>query len=333
MPKGTQFLAPLAAAWPTELWRGHVVVVAISGGADSVALARGLAALAEGSLDRLILAHLHHGRRGAPADADQAFVAQLARELSCPFETEQVPAEAYAGMGEVGFEATARRLRYAFLRQVACRRLAKFVVTAHTLDDQAETVLHRVVRGTGLRGLAGILRRDELMPGVELVRPLLGVRREAAREYLAELGQAFREDETNRDPAYTRNRIRAELMPQLGSFNPRAPEALANLAQSAQDLREYLEPILASLRGQVVRETDAGGLQLNCTLLQGTPEFLLRELLQSAWQQRGWPLREMDAGHWSSLVELIRLARGARDLPGGIRAAKQRGTLTLTRAG
>jgi tRNA(Ile)-lysidine synthase len=328
----TTFLASMATAWPVTRWGHQRIVVATSGGADSVALACGLAELIAGPRASLILAHLHHNRRGVAADRDQSFVAALAAQLACSFETDRVPASAYDDLERIGFEATARRLRYDFLRRTAARYNAPFVVTAHTLDDQAETVLHRIVRGTGLRGVASILRADELLPGVQLVRPLLSIRRQAAREYLAQIGQAFREDETNRDLTFTRNRIRAELVPLLeSSFNPRAAEALANLAQSAQDLRAYLEPILESLQTQVTRPADDGALHWNCSPLLTVPDFLLRELLQRAWQQQGWPMREMDATHWNSLVELIRAARGARDLPGALRAEKRREVLTLTR--
>jgi len=172
----------LAGAFTTYGWNDVGVVVAVSGGADSVALLRGMAS-ARSTLagsGRLIVAHFNHGLRGAESDADQAFV----EELAARFQLQCCSARAApAGSGHVAEEA-ARNQRYAFLLQTASTQGARVVATAHTADDQIETVLHRVVRGSGLSGLAGIPFTRSLSEAVALVRPLLHYRRAEILAYL-----------------------------------------------------------------------------------------------------------------------------------------------------
>ena len=194
-----------------ERLRGSGVVVAVSGGGDSVGLLRVLQASATGFGLRLSVAHLDHGTRGEEGRGDARFVADLASSLGLPFDLGH-----WRASRPNHFEADARRGRYEWLAGVARARGARHVAVGQTLDDQAETVLHRVVRGTGLRGLAGMPSRRRLEPGVVLVRPLLGVSRIEVRDYLEAIGQRFREDSTNLDTSRTRARIRLELLPEPG---------------------------------------------------------------------------------------------------------------------
>src|SRR5690606_29334038 len=154
----------------------------------------------------LTVAHLDHGARPGSAD-DARFVAELASSLGLPFELGRWSPERPGH-----FEADARQARYAWLEQVARRRGASAVAVAHTRDDQAETILHRIVRGTGLRGLAGMPARRRLSASVVLIRPLLGCSRADLRAYLAAIGQDVREDPTNTDTTRTRARIRHDLL-------------------------------------------------------------------------------------------------------------------------
>src|SRR3954468_11588552 len=181
-------LSKLAAAFPPERWRDVTTLVAVSGGADSVALLCGLAALKQGQGEgRLIAAHFNHQLRGAESDEDEAFVRRLARELTVDIEVGS--GDVRGGASGDGLEAAARSARYAFLTETARRSGARYVVTAHTADDQVETVLHRILRGTGLGGLAGIPRVRELTPGQALVRPLLSAGRADVTAYLLSLNQ------------------------------------------------------------------------------------------------------------------------------------------------
>ena len=182
----------------TIRWRdrglGVVWVVAVSGGSDSVGLLRALAALAPGLGLKLSVAHLDHGVRGDAARADAALVAELSAALGLPFDLGH-----WHPSRPGHFEADARQARYAWLTEVARARGAEAIAVGHTRDDQAETILHRILRGTGLRGLAGIPSRRPIAEGLTLVRPLLHVGREEIRVYLAALGQSYRDDASNAD--------------------------------------------------------------------------------------------------------------------------------------
>ena len=210
----------LAAAWPPESWADVSVLVAVSGGADSVALLRGLAGLKVGGEGKLVVGHFNHRLRGEESDGDEQFVARLAEELGLGLECGRLEAGDIDACPD-GIEEAARRQRYRFLTETAERVGARYVACAHTADDQVETVLHRILRGTGIAGLAGIPRCRRLSPAVTLIRPLLEVRRAELVDYLASLGQSYREDSSNLDRRFTRNRIRHDLLPQLAKdFNP-----------------------------------------------------------------------------------------------------------------
>ena len=176
----------VAQDWPPRVWQDVPVMVAVSGGADSVALLRILERLRPPAA-RLWVAHFHHGLRGADADADEQFVAALADRLKLGFRAGRVPASQLAA-GSDGLEAAARRARYAFLTTAAEQVGARYLAVAHTADDQAETILHRILRGTGPAGLAGMPRVRMLSPAVSLVRPLLTIRRLELRDYLEAAG-------------------------------------------------------------------------------------------------------------------------------------------------
>src|SRR5690606_34531993 len=169
------------------------------------------------------------------------------------------------------------------------RRGPRYVVVAHTADDQAETILHRVLRGTSLAGLAGIPRARELMPGVGLLRPLLEIRRAAAREYLELLGQPWREDASNLDRSWTRNRLRHELLPAIErDYNPQAVEALVRLGRLAAEANEVLDAAARDLLERATLRRDAVSIELDCRVLGKAPRYLVRAALVQAWDDQGW---------------------------------------------
>lgn len=186
------FEIELARAWPATLWSDVSVLVAVSGGADSVGLLRGLARLKCPGSGRLWVAHYNHGLRGAASEADERFVADLAAKLNLGFRSGRASDGQLAEPGHNGLEAAAREARYRFLQQTAEEVGARYLVTGHTADDQVETILHRILRGTGLAGLSGMGRIRPLSPAVTLIRPLLGIRRVEVREYLAAIDQPWR---------------------------------------------------------------------------------------------------------------------------------------------
>jgi len=229
----------------TSLLRpGQRIAVAVSGGADSVALLRRL--LEERPSIVLSVAHVHHGIRGAAADEDEAFVADLAAAHDLPFHLHRTDAPAAAATLHETLEEAARNLRYAFFRQIMVDGQVDAVATAHTLDDQAETVLHKLLRGAWTEGLSGIHPVLEDKPG-RILRPFLDNSHAAIQAWLLALPQPWREDTSNQDLAHTRNRIRLQLLPLLRTFNPRIAEQLARLASISADEEAYWQEELGRL--------------------------------------------------------------------------------------
>ncbi len=212
---------------------GDGVVVGLSGGPDSVFLLYALHTLQPRMDFTLWAVHVHHGIRGAEADRDEAFSKQLCAKLDIPFQAVHVAAPAYAAQHGLSLEEAARILRYEALeaaRQQLTQAPAAWIAVAHHLDDQAETVLHNLVRGAGLRGLAGMENRRN-----HVIRPLLSIKREDILKWLKQYDIPYVTDSTNADPHYTRNRIRSTVLPELREINP---EASAHIAHSAALLRE-----------------------------------------------------------------------------------------------
>lgn len=218
---------------------GDRVAVAVSGGADSVAMLRILLKLRAELGIVLAVGHYNHCLRGDDSDADEHFVAELARQHELPFFTGRGDVREHAVANKMGIEHAAHELRYRWLIELARQQRLEVVATAHTADDQAETVLMKFLRGAGTRGLAGIhpiLRRD----GVRIVRPLLEVARNEVERYLASLAQPWREDQSNRELRLTRNRIRHELLPLLErDYNPNLRTLLNETAEVAVAEEEY----------------------------------------------------------------------------------------------
>lgn len=212
---------------------GDGVVVGLSGGPDSVFLLYALHTLQARMGFTLRAVHVHHGIRGAEADRDEAFSEKLCAKLDIPFQAVHVAAPAYAAQHGLSLEEAARILRYEALeaaRQQLGQTRAAWIAVAHHLDDQAETVLHNLVRGAGLRGLAGMENRRN-----HVIRPLLSIKREDILKWLKQYDIPYVTDSTNADPHYTRNRIRSTVLPELREINP---EASAHIAHSAALLRE-----------------------------------------------------------------------------------------------
>jgi tRNA(Ile)-lysidine synthase len=234
---------------------GDRVCVAVSGGADSVALLLALVAANKQPREALGVAlsaaHVHHNLRGDEADADEAFVRLLCERLEVPLHTRRVDVPARIEATGETVEEAARNLRYACFRELIERGEADSVATAHTLDDQAETVMMKLLRGAWTEGLSAI---HPMLPvvGGRIIRPLLGVRRGEIEAYLREQGQAWREDSSNADTAYTRNRVRRELMPVLRGFNPNLELALGNVAELAREEEARWQTELARLLPQIM---------------------------------------------------------------------------------
>jgi tRNA(Ile)-lysidine synthase len=277
---------------------GQTLVVGLSGGADSVALLDALAALAPAKGWRLVAAHLDHGLRPDSA-ADVGFCRRLCRRLGVPLQAGRADVRARAQRERGGMEEAARRERYAFLRRVREREGAAVIAVAHTRDDQAETFLLRLLRGSGRAGLACMRPRAG-----DLFRPLLGVSRADVLAHLRERGLEWREDPTNSDPAILRNRVRMELLPYLEQrFNPAVRTALARSAAVLADETEVLQRLAAGLRARAHREAPSG-VSLSREALRQAPRAVTRLALRQALHAAGG-LRGVTAGHVERLVDLV----------------------------
>ena len=313
---------------------GLRLAVGLSGGADSVAL---VCALAERSRELgLVLhaAHLHHGLRGEEADGDLAFSRALAANLGLPFHEARVDTGATANKNAETIEEAARRLRYSWFRHIMASGVVEAVATAHTLDDQAETVLAKFLRGAWTEGLSGIHPVIEFPEG-RILRPLLTTTRAEVEAYLRVLGQDWREDSSNRHLTFTRNRIRHELLPLLEGWNPQLREHLAQMAQLARDEEAWWQAELARLGPQILlpgRPARGGGrsagdgLALDVIRISALHPALQRRLLRFAAEQLGvaldFPATEAlctlalagHAGQKLQLAQGLRAERTAREL-------------------
>jgi len=330
-----QLLSQVAADWPPERWRDVTALVAVSGGADSVALTRALHALHHAGEGRLVLAHFNHRLRGAESDADQQFVEQLAHQLGLAIIVRTVATDlAASGSGE-GVEGAARQARYEFLIHAAGQAGARYVATAHTADDQVETILFNILRGTGLSGLAGIPRIRRLSEAATLVRPLLGVSRASVLAYLQSIGQPFRQDSTNELTQYSRNRLRHELLPLLErDYNPRVREALLRLARIAGEADEFIMCDASIGLKRCVRAV-SGGVEVLAQSMASEHPLLSRYSLMAVWKSLGWPLQDMSFEKWEELRLMgaapAYAAPAPRQFPGGVRAERRGDCLRLTR--
>ncbi|MCY2989051.1 MAG: tRNA lysidine(34) synthetase TilS [Planctomycetota bacterium] len=371
------FEQKLVEIWEPSSWEDTTVLLAVSGGADSVALLRAMAAVKRTGEGRLIAAHLNHQLRGEEAEADEAFVVELCRELHVPCEVGRVtlsncglpkarpknnfgicfsaphpnplpgvpgrgsyssaepkgwegeaPAEPQVASGSAGaspsqpgvparrlgsLEAAARAARYGFLTETAGRVGARYVVTAHTADDQAETILHRIVRGTGIAGLAGMARTRPLSAATTLIRPLLGFRRVEVLEYLDALAQPYRQDSSNTDPQFTRNRIRHELLPHLAAeFNAGVVAALLRLGTLAGESQAVVGHLVEELAEPCVICETSGAVRIVISHLADQPAYVVRELLKWIWRRQGWPLQAMGFSQWEQLAAMVQCGLAAQ---------------------
>ncbi len=276
---------------------GNRVGIAVSGGADSVALLRLMLELRQEIGLVLSILHLNHNLRGPESDADEAFVRELAQKHGLALISESRDVKTYAAQKKLGIEAAARDLRCELFERLLGTGTCDRIATAHTLDDQAETLLLKLARGAGTRGLAGIWPKLALSsqlsavskPGTQppdgpaIVRPLLATRKEDLRSYLTEIGQTWREDSSNRDLRHTRNRIRHGILPRFERHvNPSVHDALADTAEIARGEEEYWAREIARLLPHVWQSK-----ALNYAQLETYPLALRRRLVRAAAESLG----------------------------------------------
>lgn len=328
------FETQLATAWPVDRWQDVTVMVALSGGADSVALLRAMRRLKTAGRGRLVAGHFNHGLRVEQSDADEAFVVQLCRQMEVHCDIGRGQVAMRAGVDRDGLEAAARSARYEFLHAAAQRAGARYVATAHTANDHAETILHRILRGTGVSGLAGIPRARPLGPAVTLIRPLLAAGRCDVLEYLDAVDQPYCEDHTNLDQRLTRNRIRHDLLPKLeADYNAGVAAALVRLGQLAGDAQAVIDELVTDLAVRAVARRGPDRLAIDASALGGTPRHVVRELLIAAWREQDWPLQDMGFAQWEELADMLlgTPQPPRRTMPGNVQVEKRDDELILSR--
>jgi len=311
---------------------GDRVGVAVSGGADSVALLLLLEELREKLGVVLSVVHLNHKLRGKASDADEEFVAKLAAKQGLEFHAASVRVAKIAKKERANLEDASRRARYDYFRSLVDSGTLRRIAVAHTADDQAETVLAHILRGTGLTGLGGI----HPVAG-PIIRPLLKIRRAELRVYLRAKKQKWREDATNRDTTRTRARIRRKLLPLLEKqFQPAIVEHLSTLADLAREDESFFEEVVAKRATQLVLN-DSDGLRIAATDLlkpwtsaeeaHALSKRLVRHIFKSLKPRSG----QLGAGHVKAVLELARHGQSGASLflPGGVEVRKERDALVF----
>ena len=306
---------------------GDTVLVALSGGADSMALLHVLLALRVPlKLAGIEAAHVHHGLRGEEADRDERFVREACRNLSVPLSVLHADVRAQAKQNGQGLEEAGRHIRYAYFAELAAKSGA-VVATAHTLSDQMETVLLHLARGCGLRGLCGIPAQRPLPlagaagdgpPEALLIRPLIDCTRSEIEEYCTRQGIAFVTDSTNREDSYARNRIRSRVVPELERLNPGLPAAFARMTRRVREDADYLEGQASEALCAARREDGRGGYDRS--RLRGLPAALRSRALRKLAGPAGPGLSEAQV----EAMEHCLQASGAVSLPGGLQFRAER---------
>ncbi len=326
-------LSSVCEAWPPSRWLPCGVLVGCSGGADSVALALAMATLRQQAVAHsgdeprptgsITLVHVNHGLRGEESDADERSVCELAARLEFPVHTIRLD-------GHASDEATLRNRRYTVFNELAHASGARYVAVGHTADDNAETILHHLFRGSGPAGLAGIAPQRFLGSDAVLIRPLLAIRRHIVRNWLTEHNVVWREDSSNHDTRYTRNWIRHELMPLVESRYRGAAGRIASAGEHQREWRKTMERLAI----QWLAEHELAG-DLGCLVIRqgpSAPQSVVIEAVQQCWRRLMWPRIAMTSDHWQQVAHTILSAEARRyTLPGNIQAHADSHALRLSR--
>ena len=307
---------------------GDVIVAGVSGGSDSMALLFALCDLRELYPDiDVIVSHVNHGLRGAESDEDAEYVREAAGRLNFSFEYVRVDTEGFRKKRGLSLEDAARELRYDFFNDILAKRSAQRIATAHTLNDQAETVIMRLIRGSGSQGLAGI------RPSVgNIIRPLINVTKLEAREYLQSKGVSWREDSTNSSNEFLRNRIRNELIPLLESYNPAIEQVLSRVAAVCAAEADFISAEAERKFKELARVVDEGVLGDTEKLLREPPAIRFSVMRKSILAVKG-DLNSVSAKHLFSMDEVVRSGESSAEvnLPGGVVFHTGHGVFFFTR--
>ncbi len=310
------------------LQTGDRLVVAVSGGPDSIALCHILYQLQQTFSVELVAAHVHHGLRGSEADQDALFVQDLARQLELPIVLQQVDVHGWRKKHGGSLQMAARTLRYRCLHQIMANEGASKLALGHNADDQAEEILLRIFRGAGQRGLTGMPPRTR--KGV--IRPLLECHRHEITSYLENRSLAWRQDASNLKPWCQRNLLRLEILPQLQEhFNSNLSATLLRTSNIFREEEQFWQSLLSEWLDQHSAECEGGGLRLPIAPLLETHPAMQKRLLRRVVEKVKGDLRSFGFHHTEILLQLCRsaAANSQIDLPGKVKAEKNYGWLTV----
>jgi tRNA(Ile)-lysidine synthase len=312
----------------------RAVLLAVSGGADSIALLHVMKALvAEGALaTELACVHVNHQLRGDESAGDETFVLQLASKLGLPIVSRTVDVKRRAEADRLSVETAGRRVRLACFAETARAQGCTWVATGHQRDDNAETVLQRLRRGTGFRGLAAIRPARRLEEGLWLARPLLDCTRAEIIAYLRNRDLTWREDRTNTDCRYTRNYVRHCLLPTLQNQSAvTLVDGLSDLAASARRLHERVSTQAKQAARSVI--TTEGRVSIDAMTLTALPGIVAAELIRLQLPKLGCGERDLTRHHYESILQLALHPAGKRTLtlPSGLSVRSEYGSLILQR--
>ncbi|MBU1912624.1 MAG: tRNA lysidine(34) synthetase TilS [Candidatus Omnitrophica bacterium] len=343
------------------------ILVGVSGGPDSITLLHVLNSLKKEYSLNIIIAHLDHKFRGEESAADRKFCEDLAKKYNLEIMWEEIDVPGIAKEKGISPEEAARLARYDFFKRAAKEKNIDKIAVGHTRDDQAETVLMRVIRGAGMKGLGGISPVKEMMgneahpgssPGFlgrnterplpirnlkgvvlwprmyKIIRPLIEVSRKDVEDFIVETGLRFRKDSSNEKTIFTRNKIRLELIPLLEKdFNPNIKEVLSNMAENLQIENEFLSKY-AKRKFKSVSKIRQEQILIDSKKFKKLPEAIRKRVLRAALEELKGDLRRLTYQHWKEIEELIdnRPVNSIVDLPAGISIAKNRGMLILSKS-
>ena len=297
------------------------LLVAVSGGPDSVCLLHILAELREKLGITLHIAHLNHKLRGAESEADARYVSELAHRLGIPVTTEERDVKAHQARQHISLEEAAREVRYTFLSQVAQAIGAEEAAAGHTADDHTETILMHLVRGTGIKGLQGLKPRTQWQlagNSITIVRPLLQISREETAEYCRQHHLAPRIDTSNLSLSPLRNRIRHQLLPLLKSYNPQVAEALQRTARIAGDDLGFIDQQCLQLWAEIAQK-QGNVIIIDKQRLLKSPSVLRRYLLRMSIEKLVGNIKDIEMRHIEDIMSILTKPAGKRlDLPGGL---------------
>ena len=312
----TKLVQQVAASFPAESWKDSKVIVAVSGGPDSVALAHLMVQIAKQNalMDNLIIAHCNH-QTGEHCEYDEQFVKELASNLGLRFIA--VRRDRYVEV--TNSEEALRDFRYQALIEIAQQSGARYLVTGHTKDDQIETILFRLCRGTGVWGLRGILP-IRVAQGISVIRPMLEIERDEILELLSELNQTFCSDPSNSSSHYTRNFLRNEVIPLIEKrFGEQFRHSFMRISEQSLELEDFLN----SISKEWIEDALGPGRSMNVSQIRLQDDVIVRHAMKLIWKELGYPEQEMNRDKWMMLGKLIKSdIDGVLQFPGQITVRK-----------